>query len=866
MQEKEIFPAWSLSADETTRVLETSRTGLSEDDVKIRQKHFGPNVLEKQKRFTALGILTRQFASPLIFILIAAAALTILLQEWIDTSVIILAILVNAGLGFYQEYRAENALEKLNSYVRERARVIRNGHEQEIDSSQLVPGDIIHLAYGSRVPADARVLESNNLETDEAVLTGESLPVSKNAETLSEGTILSDRANTVHAGTMVVAGTGLAVVTATDNHTEIGRIAQLVTSTSETKTPLQRALGRMAWLIFLVVSAFVTIIFFIGILRGESVLEMLLMAAAISVGAVPEALPIALTVILAVGLERLAKRKGIMRNLAAAETLGSATVVMTDKTGTLTEANMKLVDVITRDELVSAAHMGGYTEDENEVLASALWGADVTLENPDAPKKEWHFLGRAFEASIARAANERGIDVKMYMEARQAPLLVFNSTNKFSIVTGRDEHFVIGAPEILIARSKFTKDEYIAAESKIQATGAEGNRLLAVARLPSTKHRVTAKVEDAENLEFLGMLVFKDPIRADAAASVQHIQNLGARTVMVTGDMKGTAMAVARELGWKVDEGQVLTGPELRQLSDDELRENLLHISIFARVTPEDKLRIGKLFRDRGEVVAMTGDGVNDAPSLKAVDIGVALGSGSDVAKATADLVLLDDSFKTIVAAIEEGRRILENIRKVFVYLVSTCLDGIFVIGGALVFNLPLPLSALQILWVNFFTDSLPALSFAFDRHYSTGRSEKGTAAIFNTEVKVLTFGIGTLSSLLLFALYWLMLHFGVDVEHARSTLFLCFSLYVLVVAFSLRHLRSPFYFGDMFANKYLNASVAFGITLTIATVTVPFLENIFGLVTPPPTLVGVVILWLIWNILMVEIAKWLVVRFAGNR
>lgn len=860
MHERQIFPAWSLDVEETLKTLETSLEGLSDSDVQTRQKHFGMNTLPRQRRFTLASLLAKQFASPLIFILIGAAALTIYLNEWIDATVIILAILVNAGLGFYQEFRAENALEKLNTYVRERARVIRAGVEEEVDSIQLVPGDIIRVSYGQRVPADARIIETHELAVDEAVLTGESMPVEKNTETLSEGIDVPDRTNMVHAGTMVTAGAATAVVSATDSSTEIGRIAELVSTTHETKTPLQAALARMAWTMFLLIAALTILIFFLGLARGETFFDMLLIAAAISVGAVPEALPIALTVILAVGVERLAKRKGVMRNLAATETLGSASVVMTDKTGTLTEADMRLVEIITRRELAGNSKMGGFEEDETEILESALWGTDVTIENPDTSKKEWRFLGRPFEASVVRAANERGIDVRKFMTEHQAPLLVFNSTNKFSIVSGGKEHFVIGAPDILLKRSKFKKDEYVTAEEKIHAVSAEGKRLLGVARLKG-HGKDSADPEDAKNLEFLGVLVFKDPIRKDAPEAVRKIEELGARMVMLTGDLKGTALSIAREIGWKVDEGNVLTGEEFRALSDAELRTALPHIKIFARVTPEDKLRIGKLFQERGETVAMTGDGVNDAPSLKAVDIGVALGSGSDVAKATADLVLLDDNFKTIVAAIEEGRRILENIRKVFVYLVSTCLAEVFLIGGALLLGLPLPLSALQIIWVNFFSDSLPALSFAFEKHFTEEREKKGAGAIFSREVKALTFLIGAISSLMLFAFYWHLLKTGVDVEHARSALFLAFSLYVLFVAFSLRRLRSPFYFYSPFSNIYLTLSIAFGTLLTVATVTVPFLENIFDLTTPPLSLWLSVAGFLAFNLFLVEVAKWVAIR-----
>ena len=871
MEDRPIFPAWSLDSDEVLKILETTRDGISEDDARVRFKHFGANTLPSKHRFTILGLIARQFTSPLIFILLAASGLTIFLGETVETVVIILAIVVNALLGFYQEYRAENALEKLNTYIRERAHVVRAGIEQEIDSSLLVPGDIIRVAYGSRVPADARILEENNLTIDESVLTGESLPVKKNVATLSEGSIAPERLNMAHAGTLVVEGYATAVVTATESHTEIGRIAELVSSTHDAATPLQRALARMAWYLFLGIAVLVVGIFFLGLSRGEALYDMLLMAAAISVGAVPEALPIALTVILAVGVERLVKHKGIIRNLAAAETLGSASIIMTDKTGTLTEANMRLVSILPLSKLASSSDVPHIevpeTEEARAILKHALWSTDVTIENPSDAQEEWRFAGRPFEVSIVRAASELGIELTPYLEKRTQPLLVFNSTNKFAIVHSVDgERFVVGAPDILLARSNISKDVFVAAEARVHAISSEGNRLLGVARLgkkhghaSSAHEHVT--VQDAVDLEFQGVLVFKDPIRPDAITSVKKIEALGARVVMLTGDLKGTALSVARELGWDVNEGNVLTGAELAQLSDAELHATLPQIRIFARVTPEDKLRIGMLYKSRGEIVAMTGDGVNDAPSLKAVDIGVALGSGSDVAKSVADLVILDDNFKTIVAAIEEGRRILENIRKVFVYLVSTCLGEVFLIGGSLLAGLPLPLSALQIIWINFFSDSLPALSFAFDKHYTGDVEKRGSHAIFSRDINALTILIGLFSSIALFGLYWYLIKSGIEIAEARSTLFLCFSLYVLIIAFSIRHLHSPFHFRGLFTNVWLTASVVFGSLLTLATVTVPFLKNIFELVTPPLSQLGIVVVWLVFTVLLVESMKWVALQ-----
>jgi len=599
---------------------------------------------------------------------------------------------------------------------------------------------------------------------------------------------------------------------------------------------------------------------------------MMLMAVAISVGAIPEALPIALTVILAVGVERLAARKGIMRNLAAAETLGSTSVIMTDKTGTLTEANMRLVDIRTRDELLGEPARKDTLEhldaEEEEILSAALWGADVILENPEESEKEWRFLGRPIETAIARAAHEHGLDVRGVGRTRLS-LLNFNSTNKFSISGNHEKeiYVAVGAPDILLQRSRLTKDDYLAIEKHIHAVAAEGKRLLGIARFPREKTghftKGTARADHANDLEFLGVLVFQDPIRPDAKGAIERIEKLGAKVVMLTGDLKGTALAIARELGWDVDEGKVLSGDELRRLSDEELLANLADIRIFARVTPEDKLRIGKLYQKAGEIVAMTGDGVNDAPSLKAVDIGIALGTSTDVAKSVAGLVLLDDNFTTIVRAIEEGRRILENIRKVFVYLTSTCLDAVILIGGSLVVGLPLPLSALQIIWVNFFADSLPALSFAFDKGYDEHQRKGAGAEILTREVRILTLGIGILTSMLLFGMYWLLLSLGIDLTHVHSLIFVCFALYGLVIAYCFRSLRTSILARPIFDNRYLNLSVLFGSILIIASVTIPFLRDLFDLAPIPLSLAWIIVAWLFGNIFLVEVTKWAFRRFS---
>ncbi len=856
------FP-WAHTQNEVLALLRSSDQGISEEDALARLKTFGTNEIRTRKKASAVGILLRQFTSPLIFILVGAAVLTVFLNELVETFVIALAIIVNAGLGFYQEYRAENTLERLEVYMKERARVIRGGEEHEIESSFLVPGDVVHLTLGARVPADMRLVSATEFSVDESFLTGESLPVSKHVDMVSEAAQVTERMNMAFAGSLVVEGSARAVVVGTGDRTEIGRIAQLVSAAGDETTPLQRSLSNLAWMIFGGMSIIVTGLFFLGISRGEPILEMLLLAVATAIGAVPEALPIALTVILAVGVERIAKQRGIMRSLAAAETLGSTTVVMTDKTGTLTQAKMQVIGILTEQQLLHGTtdrldRVTALSHAEQQVLSDALLSTEAVLENPTDPQSNWTFVGRPLETNIALAAKEAGLDVVSLTKTRRTTLMPFNSTQKFSAARdAKTGHVVmLGAPDILLQHAALTKDQYIAIENTIQELSNQGKRLIGVARLahPGKKKIDFTKVKNAA---FTGMIVLYDPIRPEAKDAVARIEQKGARVVMLTGDLKGTAISIGRELGWNVSEGNVMTGADIRQLTDHELEARLPIVKICARVTPEDKLRIGKLFQARGEIVAMTGDGVNDAPSLKAVNIGIALGSGTDVAKSAADLVLLDDNFETIVLAIEEGRRIISSIRKSFVYLMSNCLGEVFLIGGALIMSLPLPLSAIQIIWMNFFTGSLPALAFAFEENRDVGR-EKTQGAIFNTEVLYLTFGVGILTSYLLFVLYAGLLHFGVAVDIARTVLFLSFAGYILVISLSFKSLHAPLFSYPLFDNRALNWGLGIAVVLMCASMLIPSLRELLNLVPISTLWVGAVLLWFVFTISLVEGAKWL--------
>ncbi len=854
---QKIEHVWSMSTEESLAVMVTNEKGLAEGEVDRRLVLHGRNTFKSREKKGPARIFFKQFLSPLIFLLLGASIITAYLDEWTNTGVILFAVFLNVIIGFYQEYHAESTLEKLTTYIKDRTRVIREGREEEIDSSEIVPGDIIKLSYGSRVPADARILNINNLRIDEAVLTGESIPIEKGTDVLPMGAEVAERKNIAHAGTLVVEGYATALVYATGNNTEIGKIAGIVSKIERAKTPLQKGVDKLAWLIFILVLVIVAGIWVLGVSRGEPALPMLVLSSAVAVGAVPEALPIVLTMILAIGATRIAQKRGVVRKLSAAETLGSTTLIMTDKTGTLTMADMKLVGVHTLGSMLAGKPAEEvFSSEDKKILAQTLHNIDITLDNPNAEKEKWVFRGRPFEVNIAKAAMAQGLSLDEVLAPGSRILLPFNSTNKFSIADAGEYYSIMGAPDILLKHSTVTKEEYMVLEAWIDKTSREGKRLIGIARMQKTGEH--PKASDVENIEFLGVLLFYDPIRPEVPQAIKNIEAHGMKMVLITGDLVGTALSVAKSLDWEVKEDQVLLGADLRKMSDEELLTLIPNIKIFARVTPEDKLRVGTLYQKLGEIVAMTGDGVNDSPALKSADIGISLGSGSDVAKSAADLVLLDDNFETISLAIDEGRKILGNIRKSFVYLMSNSLDEVFVVGGSLIAGLALPLTALQIIWVNLFTGSLPALAFAFDEDIDKEKYKgRDLKLIFTTEVKVLTLGIGILSSLLLFLLYYFLVKIGLPTDTARSVFFVCFSSYILAISYSFRSLHMPIYKYNILANKKLNWSLLIAVIILIGTMTIPKVRALFDLAPMPISWLPFVFVWLVLNLLLVEGAKY---------
>lgn len=856
---------WALPIGEVLDILETTRDGLGGDDVKERRQLFGKNELPKKRRLSAIKILFSQFKSPLLILLLIASGVTLFLKDWKDAGVISVVVAANIILGFYQENKAEAALSHLKTYIIEKTRVFRNGHEIEADASELVPGDIVHLAQGNRVPADCRLIYINDLVIDEAILTGESLPVAKTTEPSSFKAVLADRKSMAFSGTLVVQGFANAVVCGTGQASELGRIASFVAASEKETTPLQRAILSFSLKTSAILLALTLGVFFLGIQSGRPAIEMFLIAVAIAVAAVPEGLPVAMTVILAIGVQRLAKRNGVVRKLLAAETLGNTSVILTDKTGTLTEAKMELSKIISFDDVSS----------EEEILRSSILNTDVVVENFREHYSKWRVIGRPLEVALVKAAARVGI--LLHEAKRKSEILdylPFTSRTKYSAaliqgVGGPLALNVFGAPDILLKHCDLPEDQRSKFIKEIDKMAASGERVLGLAAktVSAEKEFSLRDKSNFQGLRFVGTISFRDPVRLSAKDAIQKVRQAGIRTIIVTGDHRGTAEAVAEEIGMHVDKDEVIDGAELDALSDISLKERLAVIKIVARVSPEGKLRIVKTFKEMGEVVAMTGDGINDAVSLKEADIGVAMGSGTDVAKDVSDLILLDDNFATIVAAVEEGRRILENIRKVIVYLTTSLFGELILIGGAILAGMSLPLTAIQILFVNFIADTFPALALAFENHqdYLMRRQKKKTTSLFDKEMALLTLLVGVPTSLLFFALYYYLIRAGYDEAIVKTAIFSAFSASSLFVVFSIRSLRKPIFSLSLFSNPLLLGGIVIGLGSILASIYLPFLQEILGTVALPPVwLLGVALVGFI-NLFAIEMGKFISRRWKLN-
>ncbi|HUG07399.1 MAG TPA: HAD-IC family P-type ATPase [Acidimicrobiia bacterium] len=729
----------TLEVSEVEDRLRTGARGLSSPEATARLSVHGPNRLEEEPPPSALVVFVRQFRSPLIFILLAAMAVTLLLAEYLDSVVIGVVLLLNAVIGFFQERKAEGAVRALMQLVVPVARVIRDGQDQEIDSRELVVGDVVLLESGVRVPADLRLVSTSALRIDESLLTGESVPVSKGVEPVPADALLPDRSSMAYTGAVVTSGRGAGVVVATANSTELGSIAGLVRAEGVTETPLQRRMDRFARIIGAAVGVAAVVVFVSGLILDIPLQEIFLVAVAVAVSAVPEGLPVAVTITLTVGVSRMAKRKAIVRRLPAVETLGSTTVIGSDKTGTLTMNRMSVQEVWTPE---SSFQLGGdgqsqFTEnglpvsvEENRVLRLNLLTGVLTNEadvytragemvvsgDPTEVALLFSAMSGGVEPRATRTANPVFAEIPFEPERQYSASVRSSSSGHRVFVKGAPERIISMCSEMMGEDGPIPLDPRFVNEAAANLAG-RGHRVLAFAyrELPNELSE-PGSFSEPGNLTLVGLQGMIDPPRQGVREAVAACQEAGIRVVMITGDHALTAETIARQLGIGWSGGGVLTGAEMGMMDDEELTRRLVGTSVFARVSPEDKLRIVNLFKAQGEVVAVTGDGVNDAPALKAAEIGVAMGEkGTDVAREASDMVLADDNFVTIVAAVEEGRVTFDNIRKVTFFLVSTGAAEIAAILTAVWLQWPLVFLPAQLLWLNLVTNGLQDIALAFE-------------------------------------------------------------------------------------------------------------------------------------------------------
>lgn len=824
------------------------KSGLTSVQATELLKINGPNVLPEKPPTSDVAIFFRQFGSPLIYILIIAAGISWYLKDNVDAFVIMLAVLVNTILGFYQERKAERGLVALKRIVSPRAKVIRNGVQQEISAAQIVAGDIVVLASGDRIPADGILVEAAELSVNEAILTGESFPVVKRASLEEkEETAELHAEHAVLMGTTVVAGIGKMQVTATALKTQLGSIAKTLSETEEEPTPLQKRLSGLAKTLTIIIVVAALLIFGVGFYQGEHLATLFATSVAVAVAAIPEGLVIALTSILALGMQRILKRRALVRKLVVAETLGTVTVIATDKTGTLTEGKLKVVktDFTEHDKALIAATLANHLLDPLEI---ALW--------------EWLSAQPKFDPEEVAAKNIRSY------------LLPFDANRKFSATVYNQEIYCIGAPEVLLAKSTLSTAEKKFHLNKIEEWGRQGLRILAVGFRPDPKGTVVNSLKEKhelDSLQFLGMVGFADPVRGSVKEALAMAREAGISVKVVTGDYRWTAQAILAHAGIHITDAQkqILEGEELLHLDQEELTKRVKDVILFARVNPAQKLAIVEALKTLGEVVALLGDGVNDAPALKRADIGIVVGDATDVARETADLVLLDSNFATIVAAIEEGRGIFANIQKVLTYLLSDTFAEVTLIFLGLVFGVPLPLTAAQILWINLVTDTFPTLALTLEpkeKHLLKRLPISSDLPLLGKSVVAFMLIASFTSGIAIFILYLFILTTTRNIDTARLVAFTAFSIKSLVYVFSLRDKNQAIFKLHLFSNPWLWVAVGIGALLQLVGLYVPFFNNILR--TRPLTphewaLVGGVCLLIV---VIIELAKFIRITFLRRR
>lgn len=822
------------SKEEVLRSLDTNATaGLSSQEVEKRLQSFGRNELEVKKKESLLKKVIGQLEDPMIIVLLIAAFLSYVssgFEDWIDSVIILLIVVINAIISISQENNANKSLEALQKMSAPLAKVIRNGKLEHVETATLVPGDIIELESGDLVPADVRILSAANLKADESAMTGESVPVNKKAlEALPEDTVLADRKNMLISSTVITNGRATCVVTSTGMKTEVGRIANMLISEDDNTTPLQRKMAEISKLLSIICLGICVLMFIVGLLYSRPILEIFMMAVSLGVAAIPEGLAAIVTIVLALGVQRLVKRHAIVKKLPAVETLGAASVICSDKTGTLTQNKMTVVETFVH---------GSATPQQLLVIGALCNDSKLTVND-----SEFQVTGDPTETAFVSKAYEEKLD-KNELEANMPRVaeIPFDSERKLMSTIHKTEQgyrvMVKGAPDVLLNRCRIDEAEAQKIAAKNADMASNALRVLGVAYKDITEVPEELTSEDIENhLTFVGLVGMIDPPRQEVKEAVAQCYEAGIRPVMITGDHKLTAVAIAKELNIFRSGDLAMTGSELDMMPQEILEEEVEKYSVYARVSPEHKMRIVKAWQAKGMVVAMTGDGVNDAPALKVADIGCAMGiTGTDVAKGAADMILTDDNFATIVHAVEQGRGIFSNIKKSIQYLLSCNIGEIITIFVATALNFhQMPLVAIQLLWLNLVTDSLPALALGMEPVEPGVMKQKprdSRKSIFADGFAASMIFYGVLVGAITLAAYWLGEYVLSDPTVADGTAnTMAFATLVfgeLTRAFAVRsETRSIFSIG-VFSNSAMNKAFLVSLALQLAVLFIPFLQEIF--------------------------------------
>ena len=864
---------------EALKALRTFKNGLSEDEVKKRQRYFGANKIRRKRRFIWLGRILSQVKNPVAFILLVSGVLLWSLGLFVDAYVVLAVFFVNLFVALLQERKVSNAFELLRSVEKLYADVIRNGQKVRILAEELVPGDIVEISAGVKLPADMRILWENELQIDEAILTGEWAPVQKQAITLSVDRPLSEQINMGWKDTVVVTGTGRGVVTKTGGNTAVGKIAREL-GDERVKTPLQLQTEHLArWIMLLVLLSSFAVVG-IALFRDISLVDSIITAVAIGIAGIPSGLPVAITVVLVVGMQTVLKKNGLVRNLLAAETLGGTTWILTDKTGTLTDGKMTFSEIITPS---GREHVSDKTmSPKGRAIVQATYH---TTDGNRIQHKEGKstLTGSFIERAVVVACEE--VCETTPSRSERVYYNPFDSKEKYSAAlmrmqSGVYHYHIVGAPEVLLEKASHifdgtkttlltTKQRQALEETLVREAG-EGKRVLAIGTSvvqneevgEKTTNEIAEVLKDCE-MAFVAFLVLEDEVHDGAAEAIENIRNAYVHITMVTGDNQHTAVHVAKETGI-IREGEsekVLLGDAMKDLSDEEIFEKAQTIKVFARMLPEQKSRLLRVLLGREEVVAMTGDGVNDAPALHNASIGIAVASGTDVAKEASDLILLKNSFSTITAAIVEGKKITGNLKKIIIYLLSTSFSEAFLVAGGLLIVGTLPILPAQILWANIVEEAFIAFAFAFEggdgsaTRY-TPRNKEATN-IISAAVRKTIFILTLVTGTFLLATFFFLSHFSpLTEEQIQTVMFIAVSVDSIFLAFALKRLNQSIFTTNIFENRWLIGAVVISIVLLVVVFVTPFLSGVLHLTAIPLWTLWIIPISALFHITVIEMIK----------